>query len=254
MEDLSLISRGLYIVLCENMGTEKAVDMRRRVMTLQQNLNTSMMGRNKTYEDNLLSGSKGEGFRLSTSDDDWMLIRRGIRVVFPLPVEHQNEYGGTLLMAERNTTKPGFVLLRLLNHSSDQLLTSSLVQYKNGYFVASQNWRDNFTSDVSALSPHGPCGTAVAGTTEVDFACCVKSDKLPEEAHSFIRRLHVASWPSTSTLQRIVTGGCHFVAIGAKSSLTESLEWRISFSAAEKTSCSVYVLWFIEDIFKGSDK
>ena len=37
-----------------------------------------------------------------------------------------------------------------------------------------------------------------------------------------------------STLQQIVSGGCHFVAIGAKESPTELIEWRISFSATEK--------------------
>ena len=36
------------------------------------------------------------------------------------------------------------------------------------------------------------------------------------------------------TIQQIVSDGCLFVAIGAKGSITENLEWRISFSLAEK--------------------
>ena len=32
-----------------------------------------------------------------------------------------------------------------------------------------------------------------------------------------------------------MSGGCHFVAIGAKESPTELIEWQISFSATEKT-------------------
>ena len=100
--------------------------------------------------------------------------------------------------------------------------------------MASQKWRDKAAGRLPYLTPHGPCGTCVAGTTEVDFAYCIKSDKLPEEAHCFIRRLHRTGWPSTSTLQRIVSNRCHFVAIGAKESPTELIEWRISFSATEK--------------------
>ena len=34
MDDLKLISRGIYRVVCEELGTEDIVDMRRRVMAL----------------------------------------------------------------------------------------------------------------------------------------------------------------------------------------------------------------------------
>ena len=107
------------------------------------------------------------------------------------------------------------------------------------------------------LTTHGPCSTTAEGTTEVDYAFCFKSDKLPKEAHYFVQRLHRAGWPSTSTLQRIVSGGCHFVAIGAKESPTELIEWRhIFFSHRENVDsfyepCSVPLLWSFKNIFEG---
>ena len=234
MEDLALISRGLYRVVGEKLGTEKVVDMRRRVMALEQSLDTAWRSNKPVYEDVYLSGSMCEGFRFASSDIDWMWICRGIRVIFFLTTEHQNNNEQTLLYAERNTTKPGFVLLRLLNHSSDPRVTSACVPHGDGYYVASQKWRDNTAASTSYLTPHGPCATGMLGTKEVDFAECVKSDTLPKEAHGFILRLHRAGWPSASSLERIVSGGCHFVAIGAKDSPTELIEWRISFSATEK--------------------
>ena len=234
MEDVRLISRGLYRVVGEELGTEKIVDMRRRVMALGQSLVTARYTDDDQFEDKLLSGSMCEGFRFASSDRDWMFIRRDIRVIFSSPTEGQYHDGQTLLMAECNTTKPGFVLLRLLNYSSNLDVTQSCVSYGDGHYVASQKWRDNAAATVSFLTPHGPCGTTVAGTTEVDFAECIKSNKLPKDAHCFVQRLHRAGWPSTSTLQKIVSGGCHFVAIGAKDSPTELIEWRISFSATEK--------------------
>ena len=36
----------------------------------------------------------------------------------------------------------------------------------------------------------------VAGTTEVDYAYCFKSDKLPTEGYFFIQTLYRAGWPS----------------------------------------------------------
>ena len=235
MEDLRLISRGLYRVVGKKLGTEKVVNMRRRVMALEQSLNTASYRDNKEIEDVLLSGSRCEGFRFASSDLDWMFICSGIRVVFSLPKEGQHGDKQTILMAERNTTKPGFVLLRLLNNSSDARVMQSCVQHGDGYgyCVASQKWRDNWTSQFSVFTTHGPCSTTFLGTMETDFAFCFKSDKFPEEAHCFINRLHRAGWPSTSTLQKIVSAGCHFVPIGAKESLTERMEWRISFSATE---------------------
>ena len=40
MDNLSSISRGLYSVAGKELGTEKVVDMRRRVMALEQSLKT----------------------------------------------------------------------------------------------------------------------------------------------------------------------------------------------------------------------
>ena len=234
MEDLRLISRSLYRVVGEELGTEKIVDMRRRVMALDQSLRTASYSDNNYYEDQLLSGSTCEGFRFASSDLDWMFIYRGIRVIFSSPTEGQHYDKLTLLMAESDTTKPGFALLQLLNHSSDPEITQSCVRHGDGYYVASQKWRDNKTSRWSILTTHGPCSTIVAGTTEVDYAICFKSDKISEEAHCFIERLHRSGWPSKSTLKKIISGGCHFVAIGAKESPTELMEWRISFSTTEK--------------------
>ena len=140
MEDLRLISRGLYIVVGKKLGTEKVLDMRRRVMALKQSLDTASYTVSDVYEDRLLSGSMCEGFRFASSDLDFMFIYRGIRVVFSPPTEGHYEKR-TLLMAERDTTKPGFALLRLLNHSADPQVKRSCVLHGDGNYVASQKWR-----------------------------------------------------------------------------------------------------------------
>ena len=233
MGELKLISHGLHGILSEKIGTAGVVDMRRRINALRQTLDTAGSD-NNVYEDVLLSGSRSEGFRFASSDYDWMYICRNIRVVFTMPIRHQSNAGQAMLLAESSTTKPGFVLLRALNNTSNNLIMQSYVQYGGGYYISSEKWRENLTSSVSFFATHGPCSTMSAGNNEADFAECLKSDRLPDISHCFIQRLHRAQWPPTYVLKRIVLGGCHFVAIGAKASHTEPLEWRISFSLAEK--------------------
>ena len=217
----------------KELGTEKIVDMRRRVMALTQSLDTAACAYDKGVEDNIFSGSRCEGFRFASSDIDVMWVFRGIRVVFTIQDNQCNNIH-TLLLADCDTTKPGFALLRLLHASQSPDVTQACVQYEDTYYVSSAKWRDYFTSCFRPCTTHGPCSTMTGGTMEGDFAHCLKSDRLPEAAHGFIRRLNGAGWPERAILQKIVKGGCHFVAIGAKESPTEPLEWRISFSSTEK--------------------
>ena len=234
MDDLWLISRGLYAVVSKKLGTESIVDMRRRVMALQQRLNTAKVRRDEVYEDQILSGSECEGFRFASSDRDWMFLCRNVRIIFSMTQCGYYNKEQNLLMAQCEYTKPGFVLLRMISDCSLARVRHACVQYEDGYYVSSEKWRENHTASRSFLTTHGPCSTTVAGNKEGDFAICIKSDRLPESAYGFVQRLHRAGWPSPSTLKNIVSDGCIFVPIGAKESFIEPLEWRISFSLAEK--------------------
>ena len=89
MEDLTLISRGLYKMGGEGLGTEQIVDMRRRFMDLRQSLWTADMNNDPLHEDRLLSGSECEKFRFASSDRDLMWICKDIRAHFSWSTEHQ---------------------------------------------------------------------------------------------------------------------------------------------------------------------
>ena len=227
-----MISRGLYAVVSRKLGTESVVDMRRKVMSLQQRLFTIRAGYDGDNEDWILSGSTCEGFRFASSDWDMMYICRSTRAISSFAQSRQNS--NTLLMAQCEFTKPGFVLLQLESCCPVPRVRNACVQYGDGYYVSSEKWRENETASQPYYTTHGPCSTHMSGTRELDHAICIKSDRLPESATGFVRRLHKCGWPSVSTLQNIVSDGCLFVAIGAKESFTEPLEWRISFSLAEK--------------------
>ena len=234
MDDVRLISRGVYGVVSRKLGTESIVNMRRKVMGLQQRLNTARMRYDEEYEDKILSGSECEGFRFASSDRDWMYICRNVRVIYS-PLQNERYCNGhTLVLSQCEFTKPGFVLLRLASDCSVPCVRRACVQYGDGYYVSSEKWRENDTNMESYYTTHGPCSTTVFGTKEVDEAFLHKIRLVAASAHGFIHRLHRCGWPSPSTIHSIISDGCLFVAIGAKESFTEPLEWRISFSLAEK--------------------
>ena len=181
-----------------------------------------------------LSGSKGEGFRFFSSDEDIMFIYNNVRVIQSMSQCRLYDVNTTLLMMETEQTRPGFVLLRLIGDTHNRDIRRSCLQYPPGTYVSSQKWRDDeFPLRRLSETMHGPCVSGVIGTVEYDLAHCLKSDIFPKAASSSIRRLQEKGWPSPQVLQDIVTEGCHFVAISAKVPNFELLEWRVSFSAAE---------------------
>ncbi|VDI42924.1 Hypothetical predicted protein [Mytilus galloprovincialis] len=78
---------------------------------------------------------------------------------------------------------------------------------------------------------HGPCITDI---NEVfDLAMCLKCDKWICQAQPWVYRSRTA-WPKPEIISKIISFGVLFVPIGCKGSIHENLEWRISFSVAEK--------------------
>ena len=81
---------------------------------------------------------------------------------------------------------------------------------------------------------HGPCASATIGLIEYDVAFCLRCDVWPNNAKDCIRRLVQSAWPSHATIRSMVNDGVLFVPIGAKQSIFENTEWRMSFPLAEK--------------------
>ena len=232
--ELRLISTGLHMVVSEIVGYEKIIDIRRTITNLKNDFAKTSGEESKALFYRYLSGSKGEGFRFSSSDHDYMLIYRNIRVIQSMSQCRLYDVNTTLLMMETEQTRPGFVLLRLIGDAHDRDIRRSCEKYQSGTYVSSQEWREGFPRMNPDETIHGPCSSGViAGTLEYDFAHCLKSDAFPKAAIGCIRRLLQRGWPSPQVLQDIVTGGCHFVAIPAKLPNFEHLEWRLSFSLAE---------------------
>ena len=244
MDDVVRISRSLYAVLCKIIGSDEEVYIRRTATNLRDDI--IRMEKEWTNEDSFpcYSGSKAEGLRFKSSDEDWMFVYRNIKVVPPHSYTTLYDINTELLMMDDGITKPGFTLLRMLekdNHLVFKYLNESYltvtVTMLNGCYLSSKLWREGLAQSRKHLHTvflHGPCTSGFIENQEYDWAHCLKCDVWPENARSSIQTLYKCSWPSKDILQAMVSDGVLFVPIGAKQSPFEHIEWRISFSLAEK--------------------
>ena len=133
--ELSLISVGIHRVVSDIVGPEKIIDIRRTVTnSTDEFFKLRDAGLNRSIH-GYLSGSKGEGFRFSSSDDDIMFIYRDVRVIQSMSQCRLCDVNTTLLMMETEQTSPGFVLLRLIGDAHNRNIRRSCVQrtFRNVY-------------------------------------------------------------------------------------------------------------------------
>ena len=233
-EKLGRISRSLYAMLNSSIGPEVSINIRRTSTNLGDDI-SRIHGEIEDWEKILVySGSKAEGLRFDSSDDDWMWIYRTIKVIPSDSYMAIYDSNTTLLLMDNEMTKPGFTLLKLIGeYPMAYMAVRGLTEHiLNGLYLSCKKWREFHTSQSQFT--HGPCASAVMGPCEYDLAFCLRCDIWPANAHDCIRRLHLSAWPSHDTVLKIVNDGVLFVPIGAKQSIFENTEWRMSFSLAEK--------------------
>ena len=241
--DLSRVSCSLYTLLDFIIGSKAIIDVRRTATNLRGDLERQCIESTKLDNRHVLpcySGSKAEGLRFQSSDEDWMYIFKDIKVIpsdFYMKIYDSNT---TLLLMENEMTKPGFTLLKVIHQPIPMYpeVDISTEYILNGSFLSCKRWREFHTAKGMISNEeftHGPCAsTTIFGSLEYDLAFCLQCDIWPANAQDCIRRLHHCHWPSHDTILSIQNDGVLFVPIGAKQSFFENIEWRTSFSLAEK--------------------
>ena len=249
MDDLVRISCSLHAVLSAIIGSDEDVYIRRTATNLRDDI--LRMEREWTNGEAIpcYSGSKAEGLRFKSSDEDWMFVYRNIKVIpSHLYTTLYDINTNLFLVMDNEITKPGFTFLRVVENIGHGLLHKlpgdvdiSLltvdINMLNRRYLSSIGWIELHACNGKhhhTVFLHGPCTSGFIAGMEYDWAHCLKCDIWPENARSSIQRLYQCSWPSHDTLQDMVSDGVLFVPIGAKQSLLEPMEWRISFSLAEK--------------------
>ncbi|XP_063416247.1 uncharacterized protein LOC134697891, partial [Mytilus trossulus] len=229
------LSLDIYKYLCQKIGYEDEVKVRRLTYVIDD------LGIQSNMINQITSGSKGEGLKLNGSDLDLMYINY-LYKVFESERDVVPQSGRCIsLVMDTDDTHPGFTQLHLVK---DQDLTFNHRKVIKNSFLgkhfSSELYRLYCIETVtniegvicnSLVKIHGPCITTENDT--VDLAWCLKCDKWISQAQQWIIRPRT-TWPPPDLISNIISCGVLFVPIGYKGSRNENLQWRISFSVAEK--------------------
>ncbi|XP_071147126.1 cyclic GMP-AMP synthase-like receptor 2 [Mytilus edulis] len=217
------ISLALYRYLCHNIvGTEDHVNTIRLMNTVRDNFSSS---KSFTW---ITSGSFGEGLEMRGSDLDIMQLIKSIKV----NADQQPDFGTsiTYLSMDTDDVKPGFTQLRL-EYSRSQFILECCEEHNGKHYFSSALYKRSMLIGDKSNQIHGPCITDKTGV--VDLAHTLHCRTWISSAVNWITRSS-SSWPSHNVTQSILKHGVLFVPIGVHGSPKENLEWRVSFSVAEK--------------------
>ncbi|XP_062579069.1 uncharacterized protein LOC134240990 [Saccostrea cucullata] len=206
--------------------------MRREIMDLHEMIVNQVMSNGMNE---MISGSRRDGFRFRGSDVDTMFWFNDHRVIWNLKQTNMYKFGQrSLLLADPSNSPPGFTLLQLLTPPKYREINSACIRINDIFYVSSSMCRRvTYINNCPNTTEHGPCSRKHTHTnTDFDYAYCFACDFWPPSATSWINRCH--SWPQRHVVHDVIRNGCHFVAIGHKLGNYRDTEWRISFSLAEK--------------------
>ena len=236
----------LSLLLDTVVGTREMIATRQDYCRLQDCL-SAIQKQNICF-----TGSKSEGLDLPGSDWDFMLDRNNdlrIKVTQSLVENNDTSLYNTMFMSTENVP-PGFTLLQYLHQSPLMhpfLYRASKNMYGRQYLSSDlfvQNtvsaFRNMNTPDLQSVQRQGPSAeiwlsgqnTSESGTDAVSSIHC---PFWPIESSEWVHRLRHFSWPTSHDISTITNFGCHLVAVGHPHSDTKLMEWRISFSVAERT-------------------
>ncbi|KAK3086320.1 hypothetical protein FSP39_016801 [Pinctada imbricata] len=234
-DDESLISKGLYMIVSDVVGPECIVKLRRQRHEISDTLVNCSSSRGSLV---MISGSRAEGFEFESSDVDMMFVDTNAIVLSDptlLTVPYSNI--PSLYIMETDITAPGFAFLKCLKFNiANKKMKNTLELRGSDIYVSSKQIRETFMS-ISISSCHGPCQTSTQFGVTGDHAYTLNCPTWPKQAVPFIIRSLDRGWPSYHVLTDICKDGCLLVPINSKQQQCSDmidLEWRISFSLAEK--------------------
>ncbi|XP_071162546.1 uncharacterized protein [Mytilus edulis] len=218
-------SLDFYDYLCRKIGSEKEVKGRRLTFLAIDNFNEGQMS----------SGSKSEGLDLKGSDIDVMFVDFRLKV-YEFETEADKSHKSVLFM-DTEDTHPCFTRLYLRNSSDSpnenylNMLEPNGMKHQLSHELYKQFHFEFLKTRTYLKKIHGPCLSDK--DDNLDVAMCFKCDNWLSDVVQWIYRPRYP-WISDEIIYKITSSGVLFVPIGFKDSLRKDLEWRISFSVAEK--------------------
>ena len=234
----------LSALLDDVVGTSEVVAIRQDGCRITDCL-LSTMNKHNVY----FTGSKSEGLDLPGSDFDLMAERNDwlcIKVIQSLDERSTLSPYSIFLMSTENVC-PGFVLLKHVNETMNNQILFLLSQSMNGLLYLSSDLTVEYYLSHQSMSDRNVTRTRQGPSVEswheymdksksgMDDVLTIHCDFWPTQASEWTQRPRHFDWPTSHDISSIINFGCHLVPVGHPHSDTKSMEWRISFSVAEKT-------------------
>ena len=191
------------------------------------------------------TGSKSEGLELPGSDEDYMLdINNSIQIKVTQSFV-ENETSSNFLMSTEHVPSC-FVLLQHIPQAQTLPYLYRGFRYRNGIpylssdFIGQESLLCWSKTPVEKVKRQGPSAEtwyelndkSKSGTDNVS---CIHCPFWPNTALEWVQRPRLFGWPTSQDVQTITDFGFHLVPVGHPLSGTKLIEWRLSFSIAERT-------------------
>ena len=232
-------------LLDDVVGSEEMVHIRQDFCRLSDCILSARCGQQKVNF--YYTGSKGEGLDLPGSDDDIMLDINDIKSVQVIQTEEDAKDAASRNVFTISTENvfPCFVLLRCVRRLQDRDLLNACQYMDNSLYLSSNLYVQNESFvfrklsnfQISRQGPSIEQWTQYMDTSEPgsDTVLSIHCPYWPESAREWQVRPRKFAWPSVPDIKDIIDFGFHLVPVGHPHSQKNMMEWRMSFSVAERT-------------------
>ena len=233
----------LSLMLDEVSGTEEMVTTRQDHCKVWDCIGSCHHNTGTYY-----TGSKAEGLNLPGSDNDYMWDINGRYNIRVAQTAQEARVASSprisTLLLYTDGVHPGFALLRWLSPISHSLLLrasqnmygsphlSSFLFTRERLQVA--NPGDGHTRAIQGPSIETWNEYMDRSESGVDTVPSIHCPFWPRGAEEWLHRPRRYGWPTPTDITQINDFGCHLVAVGYPLSSSKEMEWRISFSVAER--------------------
>ncbi|XP_033118418.1 uncharacterized protein LOC117118042 [Anneissia japonica] len=188
-------------------------------------------------------GSTQEGFPYSAIDDIDLMI---CNLAFPIIMwKFQEKEMSTHVMAEQDSKHPVYLRLKVFDKTCLDEDFQSVIN-KDGYLKTSNFMKIYSNNPFYNVKDYvkvrkGPSITEMSiskfvdvKTCPTDSVLCLKCQSWPPFTCNFFTRERLNNWPSQKLLDKVRGLECHVVPVGYPGSESFDIEWRLSFSIAER--------------------
>ncbi|XP_033118432.1 uncharacterized protein LOC117118053 [Anneissia japonica] len=189
-----------------------------------------------------LVGSSYEGFPVSAwGDEDKMLYNTTFPMVLWTPSPKK---GGNCVMAEQDVNKPVYMRLKVVDTRYLDKDIRNIIDdggyLKNSDFMKANSMKGIYPNLDTEIR-QGPSMVKISKAEFVDIRTemgdtvyCLKCQSWPPFTSKFFARGKLNNWPPQKLLDKVKGLECYVVPVGCPGSETYDIEWRLSFSVAEK--------------------